>query len=612
MFDFFRNLSVRWKLFGGFGAVLTLSVIAGSVLIIELGRVNSGSDVLATNSLPSVMTIDEIAIHSANVDGVLSALPTLTPAVQRQAGQLIVADEASIKKEFSHYSAQLVGGGGDAAGLKASQADWNAFLGSLSGYSAALKAGGQTLGRALVKAYTPFTKLQTDLTKWRTANIVQANAQAKSNHSAYNFALALGIALLALVVLIGAGIAFGVSRSISRRIQVVLERLRSLQDHCVTYLRQGVTAMADGDLTHRYSPVTEPIENPSNDEIGSLARAVNTIRDLCVVTIEAYNSTAASLSDTIGHVVQTAGSVQSSSQQMALTSAEAGRATDEIAQAVGDVASGAERQVRMIDEARRAAEEVTHAVTESAENARQTADVAQKARAIADSGIHAAEQANDAMRAVRESSQQVSGAIGQLAQKSERIGAIVQTITGIAEQTNLLALNAAIEAARAGEHGRGFAVVAEEVRKLAEESEHAAQEISGLIAAIQTETGHAVDVVEDGARRTADGAAVVEQTREAFEQIGVSVSDVTARVEQIAAAVQQVAANAQTMQDNMSEVAAVAEQSSASTEEVSASTEQTSASTQQIAASAQQLSASAESLNDLIAQFRTEAEPALA
>jgi methyl-accepting chemotaxis protein len=82
----------------------------------------------------------------------------------------------------------------------------------------------------------------------------------------------------------------------------------------------------------------------------------------------------------------------------------------------------------------------------------------------------------------------VTGAIGELAAKSEQIGAIVATITAIAEQTNLLALNAAIEAARAGEQGRGFAVVAEEVRKLAEESQRAAAEISTLIGAIQVET----------------------------------------------------------------------------------------------------------------------------
>ena len=120
------------------------------------------------------------------------------------------------------------------------------------------------------------------------------------------------------------------------------------------------------------------------------------------------------------------------------------------------------------------------------------------------------------MQSVRTSSQAVTDAIRELAAKSEQIGTIVQTITGIAEQTNLLALNAAIEAARAGEQGRGFAVVAEEVRKLAEDSQHAAHEISELIGAMQAETTKAVEVVEDGAQRTQDGAAVVEHTREAF------------------------------------------------------------------------------------------------
>ncbi len=208
------------------------------------------------------------------------------------------------------------------------------------------------------------------------------------------------------------------------------------------------------------------------------------------------------------------------------------------------------------------------------------------------------------MSSVRDSSQAVSTAIRELADKSEQIGQIVQTITGIAEQTNLLALNAAIEAARAGEQGRGFAVVAEEVRKLAEESQKAAKQISGLISAIQHDTAAAVEVVEDGAKKTADGASVVEQTREAFLSIVQAVEDMNARVEQIAAATQQITAATSTMQESIAEAATVAEESSASTEEVSASTEETSASTEQVAASAAEMANSADALRALVGNFQ--------
>jgi methyl-accepting chemotaxis protein len=204
---------------------------------------------------------------------------------------------------------------------------------------------------------------------------------------------------------------------------------------------------------------------------------------------------------------------------------------------------------------------------------------------------------------VRETSQEVTEAMRDLAGKSEEISGIVATITGIAEQTNLLALNAAIEAARAGEQGRGFAVVAEEVRKLAEESQSSATLISGLIGEIQEQTRRAVGVVEGGAKRTDDSVATVEKARAAFEAIGASVDDMNARIEQIAAAAQQIASGASKMRDDVSEIAAVAEESSASTEQVSASAQQTSASTQQIAASAQELARTAEELERLVGHF---------
>jgi methyl-accepting chemotaxis protein len=392
--------------------------------------------------------------------------------------------------------------------------------------------------------------------------------------------------------------------SVRRSQSDVVDGLAQLRTNCTDPLSEGLDALATGDLTRHIDAQAPQLAATTRDELGDVVEAVNAIGERVAGSIGSFNAMTAELRGMIGDVSASAGAVSAASQQVSHTSQEAGRATGEIAQAVSDVAQGAERQVTMIEVARHAADEVAAAVNESAASAQATADVGQEARRAAGEGVAAAEQANEAMRSVRDSSAAVTAAIAELAAKSEQIGAIVHTITGIAEQTNLLALNAAIEAARAGEQGRGFAVVAEEVRKLAEESQGAAAEISDLIGAIQVETARTVDVVQDGARRTDRGADVVEQTREAFVAIGASVQDMTDRVEQIAEASQRIADSAARMQETITEIAAVAEESSASTEEVSASTEETSASTEQIAASATELSDTAGALERLVSKFR--------
>jgi methyl-accepting chemotaxis protein len=283
----------------------------------------------------------------------------------------------------------------------------------------------------------------------------------------------------------------------------------------------------------------------------------------------------ATVRDTLVAACKVTHELKDATQQLALASQEAGNAAGEISTAVGDVAQGAERQVAMVDEAR--------------DSAAQTARAAEDARAVAEEGAEAAAGASQAMLAVRDSSTSVSEAIGKLAAKSEQIGGIVETITGIAGQTNLLALNAAIEAARAGEQGKGFAVVAEEVRKLAEESQRAAATITELIHEIQSETGHAVEVVEEGSRRTEDGVGVVQRARGAFERISGSIAEVAGQIERVAAATD--------------EIGHVAESASAATQEVSAGSQQTSASAQQIAASAETLARTAASLEELICRL---------
>ncbi len=413
------------------------------------------------------------------------------------------------------------------------------------------------------------------------------------------------IALLA--VLIALYLFAGFYLSVRRSQTAILEGLEGLRVNATDPLADGLDAMATGDLTGSIDPISPPIEATTRDELGQVAVAVDAIRERVLASIASFNAMADQLRAMLGEVATSAAAVSAASGHVSSTSGEAGQATTEIAQAVGDVAQGAERQVSMVEDARRAADDVVHAIGESATSAQLTAEVGQEARRAAGEGVAAAAQANAAMQSVRDSSQAVSDAIAGLAAKSEQIGAIVQTITGIAEQTNLLALNAAIEAARAGEQGRGFAVVAEEVRKLAEESQQAAAQISGLIGAIQVETTKTVAVVHEGARRTDEGADVVEQTRQAFERIGAAVEDMTARIEQIAADSEHTAAGANRMQVSITEVAAVAEQSSASAEQVSASTEETAAATQQITASAEELTRTADTLEQLVSRFRLSA-----
>ena len=348
-----------------------------------------------------------------------------------------------------------------------------------------------------------------------------------------------------------------------------------------------ISRLAEG-LRERDLTVDEQADAAQDTAITALREGIHNVADLVLA------------------IQHTTATVAEASAEMVATSAEAGQATSDVALSMREVAEGAERQVRSVTSAREFAVEVSDAAESSAESARRTAQAADRAREAAESGIAAAAEATAAVQAISETSGETTTAIAGLAEKSEQIGQIVETITGIAAQTNLLALNAAIEAARAGDVGRGFAVVADEVRKLAEESQRAASTISEIVARIQSETRHAVSVVEEGARRTGQSAATVDHARQAFEHIGTSVSEVTDRVSEIASATDHIADSARRMQEEMDAVASVAEESSSATDQVSASTQRTAASTQQITASAEQLERTARELETLIGTFRVE------
>jgi methyl-accepting chemotaxis protein len=601
------TLSIRNKLFAGFGFVLLLLVVCVIVALSKMGGINEKGVSIGKVDLPSIQYIGDADTAESDFRTAQYRLATATASDIDTAQKLAKDANNAVHKAFKAYE-PLISVDQDRGLWTEAQKAWDVYESGNDKIVALARAGKRNEAlAAVVDAKKPFDAAAEGLTKWTAFNQKSAAANLDQAASTYSGARTMMIMIAILATLVGVGIAFFLARGISRGVAAVLERLNVLRENDATDLKAALEAMADGDLTVAVAPTAEPIETFSKDEIGEVAQAVNGIRESIDVSIGAYNAMIEKLGGVLGNVSQGASSVSSASQQMASTSEEAGKAVGEIASAVSDVAQGAERQVRGIEIVKTSADGAATAARTSAEQAREATEVAEQARQAAEDGVGSAEEATKAMRAVSESSESVTAAIRDLAGKSEEIGAIVETITGIAGQTNLLALNAAIEAARAGEQGRGFAVVAEEVRKLAEESQKAAEEIAGLIGQIQTDTQNVVGVVENSAQQTEQGADTVQQTREAFVQIGAAVEDVTARIAGIAGAVEQISGEADKMQGEIAEVASVAEQSSASTEQVSASTEQTSASTQEIAASAQELAATAEGLEKLVSQFKVNA-----
>ncbi|MDR2176092.1 MAG: methyl-accepting chemotaxis protein [Synergistaceae bacterium] len=191
-----------------------------------------------------------------------------------------------------------------------------------------------------------------------------------------------------------------------------------------------------------------------------------------------------------------------------------------------------------------------------------------------------------------------------LGDRSDEIGAIVETISGISSQTNLLALNAAIEAARAGEHGHGFAVVAGEVKKLAGESSAAAKKIAKLIADIQSETRNAVETMKTSMEEARKGSAIMEKSGKAFaELVDISIDSAeklqkeVSTMREISSEVTRIADSAQNMKDASR---AISEDSRS----VVASTETQNASVAGISSASRELAQVARELLDASNQFK--------
>jgi methyl-accepting chemotaxis protein len=211
-----------------------------------------------------------------------------------------------------------------------------------------------------------------------------------------------------------------------------------------------------------------------------------------------------------------------------------------------------------------AVEQITLSIGEVAKNTVQATEFARNSTRLSDKGKIIVDEAGQAMEKISESINASSDRIVELERKTNDIRSIVTTIKEIADQTNLLALNAAIEAARAGEAGRGFAVVADEVRKLAERTGKATNEITHITNSIVGETQATVLAMQQGRTHMLIGVESAGRAATALTEIRLGAEQSEHRIAEIAVATHQQTTSASDISNHIARIALMAEENSAS------------------------------------------------
>ncbi|MCP5268083.1 MAG: methyl-accepting chemotaxis protein [Zoogloeaceae bacterium] len=268
--------------------------------------------------------------------------------------------------------------------------------------------------------------------------------------------------------------------------------------------------------------------------------------------------------DLIGAIARKAdkfvSSVQATLQGMNDVAGQVNRATGDVTSGIDNVQRSAQAQSEATSSAAAAIEEVTVSIGEVANHAQSTRTTAEEAGMAAHAGARVTEDASRTIASLAGTVRTAAEQVESLGKRSEEISRITAVIREIADQTNLLALNAAIEAARAGEQGRGFAVVADEVRKLAERTGKATQEISGMIQSIHGETASAVTGMRAGAGQVAEGVTLVNALADSLRQINEEMTVTTQMVSEISHSSSEQQSAMIDLARNVEQVAAMTEQ----------------------------------------------------
>ncbi len=517
-----KSISIRTKLFGGFGVVTLLGVIIALTALYNISVFIGDVDELLGRRMPQVAGVASIneAIYNSSLH----------------------IDEAILAGDMGTTLKELEVTGRNRAAT-------NENMDNLKKSASSEK--GKALYQAIVDKRKPYIEVRDRLIallkEGRKQDVLREHESLKPLRDGYLAALkdmdayvreqagnegehtrnnarterTIIIALAVIGTVISLIVALSIIRSIIKPLKLAVDTANRI---------------AGGDLTGE-------IDVTSEDETGQMLTAMKTM--------------SGKLKDVIADIKQASASVASGSTQLSSSSEEITRTMNEQSNRSSQIATSAEEMSQtVIDIARNA--------IDIAQSSSQTADIAQKGADVVNKSV--AES-----KTIAETVNVSSLVMKSLGEKSKQIGEIVSAIKDIADQTNLLALNAAIEAARAGEQGRGFAVVADEVRKLAERTAKATSEISQMIGAIQSEVDNAVDAMNHTNEKVTVG---LEYSVEAGKQLTAIVQSVTSlqnMVQQVASATEEMSTTSESISGDIQAVASGAKEISGGASQIAQS-----------------------------------------
>jgi methyl-accepting chemotaxis protein len=483
-----RNLPVSRKFITAFGIVCGLCILLGIYTFVTFREIAVKSENVSGNHLPALVQIAEIrnGVNGERRED-LELLLCQTPACladhnakrQKAIAQfqnaLKLVDPFIVPEEREQYQKFT-------RIIKQYQDDSDRGIALLSagktGDALDLLAS-DTMNASLAEAlgaadfgFQTHTKIATDASQGATST---------SNRATW---IATGATLL--IVLLCAMTGVLLTREVAPRINRI---------------KMAVESMAAKDMT-------ASVRVTSTDEIGLLGVA--------------FNSGIASIRSVLQSVAQGAETLSAATTEMSARSIQA--------------AGNANTQSSKTNQIAAAAQEMTATIGEISHNAENAAGASRESAEIANQGGTVMQAAAATMEKIAAATSTVSEKMASLSHRSEEIGKVVNVIQEISEQTNLLALNAAIEAARAGEHGRGFAVVAGEVRRLAERTKSATEEIAGTIRSIQEETRETLQVMQESRAAVETGMEETAHARKSLEAIIESSKQVEHQIHLIATA----------------------------------------------------------------------------